>query len=142
MTRRDAAAVVAAALMSVTCAAGASAQSQEPPKVKIPEAGVPQIMTIEGQYIRIAYNNEGYAVLGYRLANQTVGDEWMLIEVGMTVRDNVPDYRLTREAISLDTPDGKTLPLPTMDEYRKANVRALEERAKITRDSINYFPPS
>ena len=73
MTRRNAAAIAVAALMTTGLAARASAQSKEPPQVKIPEAGVPQIMTIEGQYIRIAYNNEGYAVLGYRLANQTVG---------------------------------------------------------------------
>jgi hypothetical protein len=142
MTRRNAAAIAVAALMTTGLAARASAQSKEPPQVKIPEAGVPQIMTIEGQYIRIAYNNEGYAVLGYRLANQTVGEEWMLLEVGMTVRDKVPDYELTRGAVSLTTPDNKTIPLPTMEEYRSANLRSLEERAKVIRDSINYFPPS
>lgn len=142
MTRRIAAAVAAVALMTVGQAPRADAQSKEPPQVKIPDAGVPQIMTIEGQYIRIAYNNEGYAVLGYRLANQTVGEEWMLLEVGLTVREKVPDYKLTRDAVSLNTPDGKTIPLPSMEEYRSANLRSLEERAKVIRDSINYFPPS
>ena len=43
----------------------------------------------------------------------------MLLEVGMTVRDGVPDYKLTRDAMSLETPDGKTIPLPTIEEYRK-----------------------
>jgi hypothetical protein len=142
MTRTPTAGIAAVALVTAAMTAGVGAQSQEPPKVKIPEAGVPQIMTLEGQYIRIAYNNEGYAVLGYRLANQTVGEEWMLLEVGITVRDKVPDYRLTREAVSLETPDGKTLPLPTMEEYRSGNTRSVEERSKVIRDSINYFPPS
>ena len=142
MNRRIAAALMAAALLTAGQASRAYAQSQEPPKVQIPNAGVPQIMTLEGQYIRVAYNNEGYAVLGYRLANQTVGEEWMLLEVGLTVRDKVPDYKLTRDKVSLETPDGKTLPAPTMDEYRSANVRSLEERSKVIRDSINYFPPS
>jgi hypothetical protein len=142
MTRSNAAALAAVALVTAAMTAGVSAQSQEPPKVKIPDAGVPQIMTLEGQYIRVAYNNEGYAVLGYRLANTTVGEPWMLLEVGITVRDNVPDYKLTREDVSLETPDGKTLPLPTMEEYRSASVRSLEERSKVIRDSINYFPPS
>ena len=142
MTRRNAAALAAVALVTAALTAGVGAQSQEPPKIKIPESGVSQIMTLEGQYIRVAYNNEGYAVLGYRLANSTVGEDWMLLEVGLTVRDNVPDYKLTREDISLETPDGKTLPAPTMEEYRKANVRSLEERSKVIRDSINYFPPS
>ena len=39
-------------------------------------------MTLEGQYIRVAYNNEGYAVSGTSLANSTVGEDWMLLEVG------------------------------------------------------------
>ena len=142
MTRRNTAALAAVALVMAAQTAGVGAQSQEPPKIKIPESGVSQIMTLEGQYIRVAYNNEGYAVLGYRLANSTVGEDWMLLEVGLTVRERVPDYKLTREAISLETPDGKTIPLPTMEEYRSASVRSLEERSKVIRDSINYFPPS
>ena len=67
----------------------------------------------------------------------------MLIEVGMTVMDKVPDYTLKRDAISLETPDGNKVPLPTVEEYRKgeSDVQALQNRAKVQRDSINYFPP-
>jgi hypothetical protein len=64
----------------------------------------------------------------------------MLLEVGMTVLDNTPDYRLTREAISLETPDGKTIPLPSITEQRAGNVQAIQQRARVQRDSINYFP--
>ena len=120
----------------------AQAQSQEAPKVAIPQPGVPQIMSLEGRYVRAAYNNEGYGILGYRLANLSVGEEWLLLEVGLALRDNMPDYTLKREAISLDTPDGKTLPLPTLMEYRAANTQALKAREKVQRDSINYFPPN
>jgi hypothetical protein len=67
------------------------ARAQEKPKVKIPESGVSQIMTMEGKFVRAAYNNEGYVILGYQLVNRSVGEEWMLLEVGMTVRDRVPD---------------------------------------------------
>src|SRR4051812_37158643 len=94
---------VPAAFVALTVFA-AVAGAQEPPKVRIPEAGVPQVMTLQGAYVRAAYNNEGYAILGYRLANTTVGEDWMLIEVGMTVRDNVPDYKLVRDSVSLETP--------------------------------------
>src|SRR6476661_8751105 len=90
-----------------------NAQKQEASKSKIPESGVPQIMTMEGKFVRAAYNNEGYVILGYQLANSLVGEEWMLLEFGITVRDGVPNYTLTRNALSLDTPDGKNLPLPT-----------------------------
>ena len=116
-------------------------RAEEPPKVKIPEPGVPQIMTLEGRYVRVVYNNEGYVILGYKLANLSVGEPWMLIETGFALREGVPDYDLTRGAISLDTPDGKTIPLPSMEEYRKVNLEALQRREKVQRDSINYFPP-
>jgi hypothetical protein len=118
------------------------ALAQEPPKVQIPEPGVPQMMTMEGRYVRAAYNNEGYAILGYKLANLSVGEEWMLLEVGFALREGMPDYDLTREALSLDTPDGKTIPLPSITEYRKGDVRALQMRERVQRDSINYFPPN
>src|SRR5262245_11027948 len=45
------------------------AQAQQPPTVKIPEPGVPQVMTLEGKFVRAAYNNEGYVILGYQVAN-------------------------------------------------------------------------
>ncbi len=110
--------------------------------MKIPEAGVPEIMTMEGKFVRAAYNNEGYVILGYQLANRSIGEGWMLLEVGITVRDSVPDYRLRRDALSLETPDGKTIPLPSVEEHRKADTRAMQQREQVQRDSINYFPPS
>jgi hypothetical protein len=118
------------------------AAADEPPKVQVPQSGVPQIMTLDGRYVRAAYNNEGYAILGYRLVNLSVGEEWMLLETGFALRDGVPDYKLTRGAISLETPDGKTLPLASNKAYRAANLTALLQREKVQRDSIDYFPPN
>jgi hypothetical protein len=86
-------------------------------------------MTLEGKFVRIAYNNEGYVILGYQIANRTVGDEWIMLDVGITLMERVPDYRLKREAVSLDTPDG-TLPLPSIEEYRdnESKVQGLQNR--------------
>jgi hypothetical protein len=117
------------------------AQTQEKPLVQIPNPGVPQILTMEAKFVRAAYNNEGYVILGYQASNRSIGEEWMLLEVGMTVMENVPDYRLTREALSLETPDGKTIPLATVMEHREGNPQAIQQRARVQRDSINYFPP-
>jgi len=119
----------------------AEAQADKP-QVKIPDPGVPQVMTLQGRYVRAAYNNEGYAILGYQLANLSIGEKWMLIEVGIALREGVKDYDLTREALSLETPDGKTTPLASMEEYRKVNLDAMKAREKVQRDSINYFPPN
>jgi len=117
------------------------AQAQEKPLVQIPNPGTPQILTMEGKFVRAAYNNEGYVILGYQASNRSIGEEWMLLEVGMTVFDNTPDYTLKREAISLETPDGKTIPLATVSEQREGNPQAIQQRARVQRDSINYFPP-
>ena len=133
-------------IVSLTCLwtpwAPTTAHTQEPPKVQLPKPGVSEIMTMEGKFVRAAYNNEGYVILGYQVANYSVGEEWLLLEVGMTVRDRVPAYTLKRDALSLDTPEGKTLPLPTIQEHREGDTRALQQRERVQRDSINYFPPS
>jgi len=131
-------AIVVVALL----ASAAVAQTGQKPAVQMPQPGVPQIMTLEGNFVRAAYNNEGYAILGYKLANLSVGEEWMLLEVGITLRDGVQNYTLKRDALSLETPDGKTIPLADLEDYRKANLQALQMREKVSRDSINYFPLS
>jgi len=115
--------------------------AQEKPKIEIPKPGVPQIMTIEGEYVRVAYNNEGFVTLGYRIVNESVGEEWVMLDIGATVRQGVPNYMLKREALSIDTPDGKTIPLASKDEYLKVNLDGLKNRANVMRESIDYFPP-
>jgi hypothetical protein len=124
-------------LLSTT---GAARAQEQKPIVQIPQSGVPQIMTLEANFVRVAYNNEGYVILGYQASNRSVGDEWMLLEVGMTLLNNAKDYDMTRDKISIETPDGKTIPLPSITEQRKGSVQAIEQRAKVQRDSINYFP--
>jgi hypothetical protein len=116
-------------------------QDGQKPTVALPKPGVSEIMTMEGNFVRAAYNNEGYVILGYQLANRSLGEEWMLLEVGMTVRDGVRNQTMKREAMSLDTPDGKRVPLATIAEHRDADTRALQQRERVQRDSINYFPP-
>ena len=131
--------LVLAGLLFTWASVAPTGQTQE--RLKIPEPGAPQVITMEGKFVRAAYNNEGYVILGYQPTNRSVGEEWMLLEIGVTLRDKVPDFKLTRDALSVETPDGKTLPLPSVSEHRAGNTSALEARAKVQRDSINYFPP-
>jgi hypothetical protein len=125
-------------------APSAWAQKPAPPlsDVKAPQPTVPEIFTIEGEFVRVAYNNEGFVVLGYRVANRSVGEEWMLLDAGITVRKGAEDATITRGAISLKTPDGKTIPLATQKEYADAlYLKSLNRMAQSIRDSISYFPP-
>ena len=54
MTRRNTAALAAVALVTAAMRPASAPNRKNSPKVKIPEAGVPQIMTLEGQYIESA----------------------------------------------------------------------------------------
>ncbi len=68
MNRMKTLTIVLVALVVVGAAAvpPATAQTQQPPKVQMPQPGVPEIMTMEGKFVRAAYNNEGYVILGYQ----------------------------------------------------------------------------
>jgi hypothetical protein len=139
-TARPATAVVA--LFLTLLAAGTAGAQTAAPKVVPPQPTVPEIFTLMGQYVRLAYNNEGFVTLGYRMVQEEIGREWVLLTVGITLRKPTPDYDLTRADLTLTTPDGKTIPLATQQEYQATSgkLRSLNERAKRVRDSINYFP--
>lgn len=124
-----------------TVGALAAVAAQDKPIVQAPQPGVPEIVQMEGPFVRIAYNNEGFVTLGYRIVNESVGEEWVMLDIGATVRQGQPNYKMTREALSLDTPDGRTIPLATNSEFLKVDLRAMQNRANVMRDSINYFPP-
>ncbi len=133
--------------LSLACAiavlmVGLGASTVTAQDMKAPEPAVPEMFTIEGEFVRMAYNNEGFATLGYRVANDSVAEEWMLLELGLTLRQKVKDQKFGRGAVSLQMPDGSTIAMASQEEFNKANLRALDARANMVRDSINYFPTS
>ncbi|MDH3813994.1 MAG: hypothetical protein OEV48_05880 [Acidobacteriota bacterium] len=109
--------------------------------IKKPEPTVPEIFTLTGEFVRIAYNNEGYVTLGYRVANDSVAEDWMLLEIGVTLRAPTKAQTMTRDSLSLMLPDGSTIGLATQKEFAEAgHLPALNTRGNMVRDSINYFP--
>lgn len=130
----------AALLLAASTAGAALAVAQTP--VTAPQPTVPEVFTLEGEFVRVAYNNEGYASIGYRMAQEQLGQEWILLQAGITLRKPTRSYKLKREHLTVTTPDGKTIPLATQQEYRggMGAVSSLNMRAKVVVDSINYFP--
>jgi hypothetical protein len=128
-------------ILLLVLALGAGPAVAQAPQVTPPKPTVPEIFTLMGQYVRVAYNNQGFVTLGYRPVQESIGEEWMLLEVGLTMRAPAKDFTLKREHLSVKTPDGKTIGLATQKEYAEAGyLRALNMRTKVMRDSINYFP--
>ncbi len=108
--------------------------------IEKPELSVPGVFTLQGEFVRMGYNNEGFVTLGYRTANDSVGEEWLLLEMGVTVLAKTKEYKLERNDITVTLPDGSTVALASQEAFNKANLRALDRRASNVRDSINYFP--
>ena len=97
---------------------------------------------VEGTFVRVATNEEGWVVLGYKIANESVGKEWMLLDVGMTVMKGNKPQKINRDQVKMVTPDRKVISLPTQEEYEKArgSIAALIRIDDMMHDSINYFP--
>ena len=97
-----------AVVLLLTLVGSSAAIGEEPPiQVTPPQPTVPEVFTLMGQFVRIAYNNEGFATLGYQVVQESIGREWMLLEVGVTLRKPAPGYKLKREDLWVTTPDGK-----------------------------------
>ncbi len=96
-----------------------------------------------GEYILKQFGPELWTVLGYRFANTQLGDEWMILEVGLS-SPNGQSAEVTREEIFLLSPSGKRIPLPTQKQFNEAygSLRSTIERADVNRDPLEYFPPS
>ncbi len=141
MTFRRCTLAAMAGLLLATMSGGPRAAGAQEPSLTIPEPTVPELFTALGSYVRVAYNNEGFATLGYRIVQNSVGQEWMLLETGITVHKGTELYRLKREHLTLKTSEEKTIPLATQKEFQEANgLPALNRRAEVQTDSVNYFP--
>ncbi len=133
--------LVVAWTLALALAVSAGPAVAQQPEVTPPKPTVPEIFTLMGQFVRIAYNNQGFATLGYRAAQESIGEEWMLLEVGLTMRSPAKNFTLKREHLQVKTPDGSTIGLATQKQYAEAGyLRALNQRMRVMRDSINYFP--
>ena len=62
-----------------------------------------------GQYVLKQFGPELWTVLGYRFANSQLGDEWMILEIGLS-SPNGQSAKVAREDIFLLSPDDGALP--------------------------------
>jgi len=127
---------VMAAMLAIIGLAGVAIAEDESPT----QAG--EKVLVEDQFVRVAYNDEGFVIVGYRVANQSVKRDWMLLNVGITLREGVSPQSLSRDEIKVVTPDGTIVNLATEDEFKQAEGYIVQmEQANITQaEPIDYFP--
>jgi len=101
-----------------------------------------QHVAVKGTFVRVAANDEGWVVVGYRVANESVGEKWMLLDVGITLTKTDATHTLTRDDLKLVTPNNTVISLPTQEEFEKVrgSLAPLVKRAATVRDRIDYFP--
>jgi len=133
-------ACIAVVATSCTSATSTEPTAAEPVATAAAVEPGPTHLAPKGELVRLAYNNEAWITLGYRTANNSLGQNWMLLEVGMTVMSAASNQAIGRDAVSLTTPGGETIPLASQESFTKGNLRSLDARANTVRDSINYFP--
>jgi len=101
----------------------------------------PAQVQIAGVFVRRAFNEEGMVVVGFHTANDTVGQEHLMLEVAMTTLN---DHRITipSQNLRLITPAGEVLSLMSQEYFlQHANELAmLGALADTQSDSLNYLP--
>ncbi|HPC82335.1 MAG TPA: hypothetical protein P5234_03035 [Thermoanaerobaculaceae bacterium] len=78
--------------------------------------------------------------LSYRFANLNMGMDWLLVDVAVTGSRRLA-VELKREKISLRTPDGETVPLPSQEELTESfsSIRAANQRANVAAEPLRYW---
>ncbi|HSO23905.1 MAG TPA: hypothetical protein VLT81_13415 [Chondromyces sp.] len=96
-----------------------------------------------GEYVLRQFGPQLWTVLGYRFASTQVGEEWMVLDVGLS-SPNGQSARVTRDAVFLRSPSGDRIPLATQTEFNEAygSLRPVIAKSNVNSDPLDYFPPS
>ena len=95
-----------------------------------------------GKYILMQKGPETEVVVGYRYAQNSLGSDWLLLEVAMTSPPKQTAV-IQREKVSVRTPAGATIPLATQREFNQAfgTLQSILRAADVVRDPMDYWPP-
>ena len=96
-----------------------------------------------GRYILRQEGPEVDAVLGYRFATNSIGSDWLLLEVNLS-SPRQRSAEIMREDVWVRTPDGTKVPLASQKLFGEdyGALRPVIDKANIQRDPMDYFPPN
>jgi hypothetical protein len=96
-----------------------------------------------GEYILRERGAEAEVVLGYRFANMSLGEEWLILELAVTSPPG-QSAKVERDNIFVRTPDGVRIPAATQKAFNEAyqKMRSTVTQANVARDPMDYFPPN
>jgi hypothetical protein len=96
-----------------------------------------------GRFILRQEGPEVDAVLGYRFAANSIGSDWLLLEVNLS-SPRQQSAEIMREDVWVRTPDGTKVPLASQKLFGEdyGALRPVIDKANIQRDPMDYFPPN
>ena len=96
-----------------------------------------------GKYLLRQKGPELWTVLGYKFASQSIGQDWLILEVSLTTPLGAT-AKVDRNDVWVKTPDGATIPVAAQvlfgEDYGR--LRSTISRADLVRDPMDYWPPS
>lgn len=78
-------------------------------------------------------------LVDYRFANQSVGDDWIILNVAITSSESQA-IEVRRGSISVRTPDGRKIPLPSYSDFIDAypEIQSAARRAALASDPLDF----
>ncbi len=82
-------------------------------------------------------------VLGYKYAEQSLGAEWLILEIAATSPQG-ESAKFERDKIWVRIPSGTQVPAASQKAFGEAygGMRNQISQANVTRDPMDYFPPN
>jgi len=95
-----------------------------------------------GKYILMHKGPEVEVVVGYRHAQNSLGSEWLLLEMAMTSPVG-QTATIERKNVSVRTPAEVTIPLATQTEFNQdyGTLQSFLRAADVVRDPMDYWQP-
>jgi hypothetical protein len=121
---------VVVAIMMAGCGSSSSGQAKSsgPVEPSSTQVGRTQVRTVGADL-------EG--VVSYKFADSSLGDEWLIIDVALTGQ-RAASIEVKQQDVSIRTPDGRRIPLPTQKEFIDAypQLQSALRRAAIASEPL------
>jgi len=121
---------VVVAIMMAGCGSSGSGQAKAsgPVEPSSTQVGRTQVRTVGADL-------EG--VVSYKFADSSLGDEWLIIDVALTGQ-RAASIEVKQQDVSIRTPDGRRIPLPTQKEFIDAypQLQSALRRAAIASEPL------
>jgi len=121
---------VVVAIMMAGCGSSSSGQAKSsgPVEPSSTQVGRTQVRTVGADL-------EG--VVSYKFADSSLGDEWLIIDVALTGQ-RAASIEVKQQDVSIRTPDGRRIPLPTQKEFINAypQLQSTLRRAAIASEPL------